>query len=294
MAGFSESSLTQKLTELNPTAPSIQGVSLWLLHHRKHYKAIVSVWYKQLGATRKSQKLAMLYLCNDLVQNSKKKHPEIAKQFGTVMQAVFSHLAALQLDPKTRSSVDRLVNIWADRQIFDKKVVADIGKVWRVAQDDEAAQPPPAKIPKTEVSEGREAVNGSSPLSALGHKLVQSLEQLHGGQAVEALMEEEEAALSDALANTTEDDAGARLTTLAARLEQSSRAREEELAARLQLETYVAELLAKLQEERSAAERRVEQSRERLGRIGRARADLASLQDIPRPPSPSSDQTPPS
>ena len=255
----------------------------------------MSVWYKQLGATRKSQKLAMLYLCNDLVQNSKKKHPEIAKQFGTVMQAVFSHLAALQLDPKTRSSVDRLVNIWTERQIFDKKVVANIGKVWRMVPDEEeAAQPPPAKIPKTEVNEEREVVNGSSPLPALGHKLVQSLEQLHSGQAVEAAMEEEEAALSDVLADTSEDDAGARLTTLAARLEESSRAREEELAARLQLENYAAELLAKLREERSAAERRVEQSRERLGRLGRARADLASLQDIPRPPSPNSDQTPPS
>ena len=43
MSGFSEATLSQKLAELNQTAPSIQGVSLWLLHHRKHYQTYVKV-----------------------------------------------------------------------------------------------------------------------------------------------------------------------------------------------------------------------------------------------------------
>ena len=43
MSGFSEATLAQKLAELNQTAPSIQGVSLWLLHHRKHYQTYVKV-----------------------------------------------------------------------------------------------------------------------------------------------------------------------------------------------------------------------------------------------------------
>ena len=43
MSGFSEVALSQKLGELNHTQPSIQGLSLWLLHHRKHYQSIVKV-----------------------------------------------------------------------------------------------------------------------------------------------------------------------------------------------------------------------------------------------------------
>ena len=43
MSGFSEVTLSQKLAELNHTQPSIQGLSLWLLHHRKHYQSIVKV-----------------------------------------------------------------------------------------------------------------------------------------------------------------------------------------------------------------------------------------------------------
>ena len=72
----------------------------------------------------------MMYLANDLVQNSRKKYPEVAKEFGTVMKLVFTHLVALNLDAKTQNSIDRLVNIWRDRQIFDKKIISDMNTVW--------------------------------------------------------------------------------------------------------------------------------------------------------------------
>ena len=36
MSGFSEPTLVKKLTELNSSAQSIQQLSLWLIHHRKH------------------------------------------------------------------------------------------------------------------------------------------------------------------------------------------------------------------------------------------------------------------
>lgn len=130
MSGFSEATLSQKLSDLNQTAPSIQGVSLWLLHHRKHYQAYVKLWYKELGKIKPEQKLPMMYLANDLVQNSRKKYPEVAKEFGTVMKLVFTHLVALNLDAKTQNSIDRLVNIWRDRQIFDKKIISDMSTVW--------------------------------------------------------------------------------------------------------------------------------------------------------------------
>ena len=72
----------------------------------------------------------MMYLANDLVQNSRKKYPEIAKEFGTVMKLVFTHLVALNLDAKTQNSINRLVNIWRERQIFDKKIISDMSTVW--------------------------------------------------------------------------------------------------------------------------------------------------------------------
>lgn len=48
MAAFSEGALVKKLADLNPSQQSIQTLSLWLIHHRKHHAAIVKVWYKEL------------------------------------------------------------------------------------------------------------------------------------------------------------------------------------------------------------------------------------------------------
>lgn len=158
MSGFSESSLSLKLGELNASAPSIQGVSLWLLHHRKHYQTSVKVWYRELGNTKNDRKLTMLYLANDVVQNAKKKYPEIPKEFGRVMKAVFSHLSALELGHKTEGSLERLLKIWRERQIFEKQVMLDIEKVWGQRQSKRngksrsrppSLSPPPKKKERT-------------------------------------------------------------------------------------------------------------------------------------------------
>ena len=100
--------------------------------HEKIYIEIFifQLWYKELGKIKPEQKLPMMYLANDLVQNSRKKYPEVAKEFGTVMKLVFTHLVALNLDAKTQNSINRLVNIWRERQIFDKKIISDMSTVW--------------------------------------------------------------------------------------------------------------------------------------------------------------------
>lgn len=48
MAGFTENALIRKLQELNSSQQSIQTLSLWLIHHRKHHAAVVKTWYKEL------------------------------------------------------------------------------------------------------------------------------------------------------------------------------------------------------------------------------------------------------
>lgn len=48
MSSFTESALVKKLTELNPSQQSIQTLSLWLIHHRKHHAVIVKTWLREL------------------------------------------------------------------------------------------------------------------------------------------------------------------------------------------------------------------------------------------------------
>lgn len=48
MSGFTEAALVKKLGDLNPSQQSIQTLSLWLIHHRKHHSVIVKVWMREL------------------------------------------------------------------------------------------------------------------------------------------------------------------------------------------------------------------------------------------------------
>ena len=99
-----------------------------------------------MGKIKPEQKLAMMYLANDLVQNSRKKYPEVSKEFGTVMKATFTHLAALQFDGKTQQSLNRLINIWTERQSFDKKVLSDINEEWgKRSNKCDSVEPSPKK-----------------------------------------------------------------------------------------------------------------------------------------------------
>ena len=48
MSGFTSDVLEKKLNDLNNSQQSIQTLSLWLIHHRKHCKLIVQTWLKEL------------------------------------------------------------------------------------------------------------------------------------------------------------------------------------------------------------------------------------------------------
>lgn len=48
MSGFTEGALVKKLVDLNASQQSIQTLSLWLIHHRKHHQVIVKTWFREL------------------------------------------------------------------------------------------------------------------------------------------------------------------------------------------------------------------------------------------------------
>ncbi|EDV18646.1 uncharacterized protein TRIADDRAFT_34884 [Trichoplax adhaerens] len=47
MASFSSAALEKRLTELSNSQQSVQTLSLWMMHHRKHSKAAVEVWHQE-------------------------------------------------------------------------------------------------------------------------------------------------------------------------------------------------------------------------------------------------------
>ncbi|EDV50277.1 regulation of nuclear pre-mRNA domain-containing protein 1A [Drosophila erecta] len=135
MSAFTETALLKKLAELNSSQQSIQTLSLWLIHHRKHSAAIVKTWQRELENVPEPKKLTFMYLANDVIQNSKKKGPEYGKEFTHVLGKVFAHIGEKCSSDKLLGSLGRILNIWLERGVYDPKAIAD----WRSRLHKEAA-----------------------------------------------------------------------------------------------------------------------------------------------------------
>ncbi|XP_069035769.1 regulation of nuclear pre-mRNA domain-containing protein 1B isoform X7 [Lepisosteus oculatus] len=117
MSSFSESALEKKLSELSNSQQSVQTLSLWIIHHRKHSPLIVRVWHREMKKAKSSRKLTFLYLANDVIQNSKRKGPEFTREFETVLVDACSHVAR-EADDGCKKHLERLLNIWQERSVY--------------------------------------------------------------------------------------------------------------------------------------------------------------------------------
>ncbi|XP_033626854.1 regulation of nuclear pre-mRNA domain-containing protein 1B-like [Asterias rubens] len=118
MSSFSDSALIEKLSGLTNSQQSIQTMSLWLIHHRKHAKKIVKIWFGELMKAKTRHKLVFIYLANDVVQNGKKKGGEFTKEFSTAIHNAFIHVMETAEDEKTKKALARVLSVWAERCVF--------------------------------------------------------------------------------------------------------------------------------------------------------------------------------
>ncbi|BET02936.1 DUF618 [Nesidiocoris tenuis] len=141
MAGFTEAVLQRKLDDLNESQQSIQTLSLWLIHHRKHHQLIIKTWAKEMSKGSEVQKLTLMYLANDVIQNSKKKGPEYTKEFIPVLMRAFQIIGSMATSPRTRQKLDRILQIWEERLVYDKKTVEEFRKIFHQNDDGDNNSP---------------------------------------------------------------------------------------------------------------------------------------------------------
>uniref|UniRef100_A0AAA9U082 Regulation of nuclear pre-mRNA domain-containing protein n=1 Tax=Bos taurus TaxID=9913 RepID=A0AAA9U082_BOVIN len=139
MSSFSESALEKKLSELSNSQQSVQTLSLWLIHHRKHAGPIVSVWHRELRKAKSNRKLTFLYLANDVIQNSKRKGPEFTREFESVLVDAFSHVAR-EADEGCKKPLERLLNIWQERSVYGGEFIQQL----KLSMEDSKSPPPKA------------------------------------------------------------------------------------------------------------------------------------------------------
>ncbi|CAN3372403.1 hypothetical protein DIURU_002465 [Diutina rugosa] len=146
---FSADGFSRKLEALQETQDSIVKLSQWVLFHHRNLRDIARMWAafvekQPRGSSRKQ--LTLLYLCNDVVQQAKRKRKqEFVDEFASVLPTVFQRVYA-RLDSPTQGKVDRLISVWQDRVVFDSAQIASFKQAIKqsVSAQPSAAAGPPA------------------------------------------------------------------------------------------------------------------------------------------------------
>ncbi|KAI6645657.1 Regulation of nuclear pre-mRNA domain-containing protein 1B-like isoform X2 [Oopsacas minuta] len=114
---FSSSALDHRLRDLTNSQHSIEALSVWVVKHRKHARTAVEIWLKEICKARPSRKLTLLFLSNDIVQNSRKKGTELNREFTKVMYKALQ-ISYKEEDLQLTQGIQRLVSIWEERSTF--------------------------------------------------------------------------------------------------------------------------------------------------------------------------------
>ncbi|XP_028439813.1 regulation of nuclear pre-mRNA domain-containing protein 1B isoform X1 [Perca flavescens] len=304
MSSFSESALEKKLTELSSSQQSVQTLSLWIIHHRKHSGLIVKVWHRELKKAKSSRKLTFLYLANDVIQNSKKKGPEFTKDFETVLVDACSHVARYEADEGCKKHMERLLNIWKERALYrgdfiqQLKLAIEDSNSPRPSEEKKAVKRSYQKIQEEEDDEDDDYRNHTSPhnsdISAtqLTEELVKALQDLENAASGDAAVRQKIASLpqevqdvsllekisdkeaADKLSKTV-DEACLLLAEYNGRLAA-------ELEDRRQLARMLTEYIGSQKEALMEREKKLEEYKQKLARVTQVRKELKShIQSLP-------------
>lgn len=117
---FNEQILADKLSKLNNTQQFIETLSHWCIFHRSNAEVVVTTWEKQFHSSEVAQKVPLLYLANDILQNSKRNGNEFVSEFWKVLPGALKDLIE-KGDDSGKTVVTRLVNIWEERRVFGSR-----------------------------------------------------------------------------------------------------------------------------------------------------------------------------
>lgn len=85
-----------------------KALSHWCIFHRSKAEQVVATWDKQFHSLEMAQKVPLLYLANDILQNSKRKGNEFVTEFWKVLPSALKQMVEKGDDRGTKV-VSRLV-----------------------------------------------------------------------------------------------------------------------------------------------------------------------------------------
>lgn len=136
---FTTEKTAQKLALLNNTQQSIQTTSQWCLFHYRHAQPIVALWKSSfitpsstIDQSECNYRLALFYLCNDIIQFSKKKEEKYSiflVEFKKFMPEIMMNISGDNTNIHLKDKYARVLSVWRDRNIYPLDFISKLERL---------------------------------------------------------------------------------------------------------------------------------------------------------------------
>ncbi|KAL8774284.1 MAG: hypothetical protein Q9209_001035 [Squamulea sp. 1 TL-2023] len=119
---YTDDAVKAKLSSLNETQESIVSVAQWIMFHRRHADRTCAIWLERMRETTVNKRLTLIYLANEVVQQSKARRKD---DFLVAFSPVIAEATATAYKGATndvQEKIRRTVEVWSQRRIFDKPI----------------------------------------------------------------------------------------------------------------------------------------------------------------------------
>ncbi|KAL8730154.1 MAG: hypothetical protein Q9166_004237 [cf. Caloplaca sp. 2 TL-2023] len=119
---YTDDAVKAKLSSLNETQESIVSVAQWIMFHRRHADRTCTIWLERMRETTVNKRLTLIYLANEVVQQSKARRKD---DFLVAFSPVIAEATATAYKGATndvQEKIRRTVEVWSQRRIFDTPI----------------------------------------------------------------------------------------------------------------------------------------------------------------------------
>ncbi|PYI03381.1 DUF618-domain-containing protein [Aspergillus sclerotiicarbonarius CBS 121057] len=116
---YTDDAVKAKLSALNETQEGIVTVAQWVMFHRRHAERTGQLWLQKLRDSPAPKRLNLIYLANEVVQQSKARRKE---DFVVAFSPIIAEATAIAYKGSSndiQQKLRRVVEVWRQRSIFE-------------------------------------------------------------------------------------------------------------------------------------------------------------------------------
>ncbi|KAK1968241.1 DUF618-domain-containing protein [Colletotrichum eremochloae] len=119
---YNDDAVLAKLSALNESHDSIATAAQWIMFHKRHAERTVQLWLQRLRDSSSTKRLSLIYLANEVTQQSKARHKEDFLIAFSPVIAEATSLAYKGAPAEIQNKLRRVIDVWKDRFIFEPSV----------------------------------------------------------------------------------------------------------------------------------------------------------------------------